>query len=139
MLNMVDVAAVQLATCEGPERFFTWANELYSNHDAWMKPFLQMNEQSAAPLRQLPADQQVRGFAELGGLNAFARPRGLPKAKFDQCLTDVKAMEAKAARQQEAVKRYDLMGTPSFLINGEKVDGVTTWSGLQPKLQQAIG
>jgi protein-disulfide isomerase len=71
-------------------------------------------------------------------MHNFARVRGLPQAKFEQCLTGTGRLEPFIARQQEAVTRYQINGTPTFLINGTKVEGVATWEGLQPRLEEAL-
>jgi len=138
MLNPYDFAAVLLATCEGPARFFVWANELYQNHDAWITPFTKLTEADVAPLRNLPPGEQIKGLAVAGGLHEFARTRGMPRAKFDQCMTNQANLDRQMAAQQAATDRYRIAGTPTFLLNGEKVEGVTRWSALQPKIADAL-
>ena len=93
MLNVYDFAASQLAMCQGPERFFAWSNELFTNHEAWTEPFTRLTEADITPLRNLPPGQQVKGLAVAGKLQDFAAPRGLPRAKFDACFADETAME----------------------------------------------
>ncbi len=138
MLNVYDFAATKLAMCEGPDRFFTWADQLFSNQEAWITPFTKLTEADIEPLKSLPPEQQVAGLAVAGGLHDFARPRGLPRAKFDACLSDGKTMQRLTAQQQAANDQYQIQGTPTFLLNGKKVDGVTTWAALQPKIDAAL-
>lgn len=138
MLNVYDFAVAQLAMCQGPDRFFTWANELYTNHEAWTEPFTKLTEADITPLRSLPPEQQVKGLAVAGKLQDFAAPRGLPRAKFDACFSDPTAMETLTKRQQAAIDAYQIQGTPTFLINGKKVEGATTWAQLQPKIAEAL-
>lgn len=138
VLNIQDLAAVSMATCEGPERFFTWANELYRGHDSWILPFTRLTEADVAPLQALPPEQQLKGLADVGGMHDFARTRGLPRAKFDQCLTDQAKIDTLTAQQQKAIETYKVQGTPTFLINGKKVDGASSWSTLEPKLMEAL-
>lgn len=138
MLNVYDFAVVQLAMCQGPDRFFTWANELYTNHEAWTAPFTKLTEADITPLRSLPPGQQVKGLAVAGKLQDFAAPRGLPRSKFDACFADETAMDALTKRQQAAIDTYQVQGTPTFLLNGKKVEGATTWAQLQPKIAEAL-
>ncbi len=138
MLNVYDFAVAQLAMCQGADRFFTWANELYTNHEGWTEPFTKLTEADITPLRALPPGQQVKGLAVAGKLQDFAAPRGLPRAKFDACFADETAMETLTKRQQAAIDAYQLQGTPTFLLNGKKLDGVTTWAQLQPKIAEAL-
>jgi protein-disulfide isomerase len=138
MLNVYDFAVAQLAMCQGPDRFFTWANELFTNHEAWTEPFTKLTEADITPLRSLPPAQQVKGLATAGKLHEFAAPRGLPRAKFDACFANEGTMEALTKRQQAAIDTWQVQGTPTFLLNGKKIDGVTTWAQLQPKIAEAL-
>ena len=138
MLNVYDFAASKLAMCEGPDRFFTWADQLFTNQEAWVTPFTKLTEADIEPLKTLPPEQQVAGLAVAGGLHDFARPRGLPRAKFDACMADAATMQRLTTQQQAWSEKYQIQGTPTFLINGKKVDGVTTWAGLKPKIDAAL-
>ncbi len=138
LLNIYDFAAVLVAKCEGPSQFFTWANELYSNHDAWVMPFTKLTEADIAPLKSLAPDQQIKGLAMAGGMHDFVKPRGMPKAKFEQCLSDQAAMEKLTASQQAAVDSYQIQGTPTFLLNGKKLEIAPNWTALQPKIDEAL-
>ena len=138
MLNIYDFAATKLAMCEGPERFFTWANELYVNSDAWIEPFTKLTEADIVPLRNLPPSDQIKGLAHAGKLNEFAKTKGLPGAKFDACMSDQATFDALTKRQQAAIDTYQVQGTPTFLLNGKKLDGVANWATLEPKIKDAL-
>lgn len=137
MLNIYDFAAVQLASCEGPEKAAAWQNELYDHHESWVEPFAKLTDTDMAPLRSLAPDQQLLGLARAGKLDQFARARGMTATKFEQCLTDQAALDKRMAGQSEAQTRYDIQGTPTFLLNGKKVDG-TRWADIAPKVRAAL-
>lgn len=138
MLNVYDFAATKLAMCEGPDRFFTWADQLFTNQEAWVTPFTKLTDADIEPLKTLPPEQQVAGLAVAGGLHDFAKPRGLPRAKFDACMSDGKTMQRLTAQQQAASEQYQIQGTPTFLLNGKKAEGVTTWAALKPLIDAAL-
>lgn len=138
MLNVYDFAATLMATCETPAKSAVWADELYGNYDSWVGPFAKLGEAEIAPLRNLPADQQVRALAEAGGLHNFARARGMAKATFDACMMDQTRLQKKIDAQQVAQQKFDIQGTPTFLINGKKADG-TTWAQIEPQIKAALG
>jgi protein-disulfide isomerase len=137
MLNIYDFAATKLAICEGPERFYTWTNELYTNSEAWITPFTKLTEADLNPLRSLPAGDQIKGLAMAGKLNEFAKARGLPGAKFEACMADAASFEALTKRQQAAVDTYNVQGMPTFLMNGKKIEG-TTWAQIEPQIKSAL-
>lgn len=137
-LNPQDIIAINVASCDGADRFFVWSDALYANQDAWIEPYTKLGEADIARLNQLPPEKQLAGLAEVGKFHEFAKTRGMPKAKFDSCVSDKAKTEAVMAKQQEAVNKYQINGTPSFLINGKLVEGVSDWSALKPKLLDAL-
>ncbi|WP_448585916.1 thioredoxin domain-containing protein [Thermaurantiacus sp.] len=138
LLNAIDVAAALVAMCGGPQQFFAWTDQLYRNHDAWVTPFTRIAEADLRGLGSLPQDQQVRKLAELGGLDAFVRPRGLTKARFDSCMANAAELSRLMEMQQQAMKN-GVNATPSFFLNGRRLEGVTTWEGLRPRIEAALG
>jgi protein-disulfide isomerase len=65
---------------------------------------------------------------------------GLPAAKTNQCLANVKSIDQLVQMTGDANKQYqDFPGTPTFLINGGLVKNVGTWDVLEPKLKAALG
>ncbi|MCS6987871.1 MAG: DsbA family protein [Sphingomonadaceae bacterium] len=138
-LNPIDVAATLVAVCNGPQQFFTWVDQLYRNHDSWVTPFTKLTDRDLKPLNALPQDQQVKRLAELGGLDAFVRPRGMPRARFDQCLTDAATLNRLLDQQRTAMERDKVQATPTLFLNGRKLDGVTTWADLRPRIEAALG
>ena len=138
LLNLQDMAATLMATCEGPGRFFTWTNELYVGHDTWLEPFIRMTEADVAPVKAMAPDQQLKGLAIAGNMHEFARARGLPRGAFEQCLSDQNKVKALTDRQKAALDKWHIEGTPTFILDGEKVEGVANWAGLEPKLRAAL-
>ena len=89
-------------------------------------------------LSKLPADQAIARMAELGGLADYVKLRGIPRAKFDQCLADPAQLKAVNDLRNQAVNELKLTGTPSFIINGTVQEGVFSWADLETKLQAAL-
>ncbi|HYC82161.1 MAG TPA: thioredoxin domain-containing protein, partial [Solirubrobacterales bacterium] len=67
----------------------------------------------------------------------FAR-RGMPESRFNQCLADSRAVQQLTDMTNRAVNEFQVRGTPTFFINGERQD-VSEWSALEPRLRAAIG
>src|SRR3546814_15420568 len=59
--------------------------------------------------------------------------RGISEDQAKQCLSDSKAAEKLADQVQQANQQYDIEGTPTFLLNGQKVDNVSGWPALETK------
>jgi protein-disulfide isomerase len=138
LLNAIDIAATMVAVCNGPEQFFTWADQLFRNHDAWVTPFTKLSDADLQSLNSLAQDQQVKRLAELGGLDGFVRVRGMPRARFDQCVGNGEQMKKLMANQQAAMDQFQVNATPTLVLNGTKLEGVSTWEGLRPKIEAAL-
>jgi protein-disulfide isomerase len=138
VLNGPDFAASLLARCQGAQPFFGLLNAFYNDQASWTEPFMTMSPEESKRLGALPPEQQIAAMAEAGKLDAYVRARGIPRAKFDQCLADAKAQATLSALRTEASDVYKLTGTPGFIINGVTQDGVYTWAQLEPKLKAAL-
>jgi protein-disulfide isomerase len=138
VLNGPDFAASMLARCQGPEAFFTLLLNFYDDQMSWTAPFGNISKADQEMLGRLPEDQQTAKLAQLGQLDAYVRLRGIPKAKFDQCVADKAAFEQLITLRKQATEKYKLTGTPGFIINEAVQDNVFTWAELEPKLQAAL-
>jgi protein-disulfide isomerase len=138
VLNGPDYAATILARCQGASAFFGLLDNFYTDQAGWTEPFGRIAKADQEALSKLPEDQAIRRMAELGGLADYVKLRGIPRAKFDQCLADPAQSKAINDLRNQAVNEYKLSGTPSFIINGTVQEGVFTWADLETKLQAAL-
>lgn len=139
ILNTPDVAASLLARCDGASSFYKFVDAFYTGQETWLKPFLSINEADEARLKALPADQQIAAYAAQGGLDNFVRLRGMPKAKFQQCLMNRAELGRLAKIRSDTMTSYpNFPGTPTFVINGEMQQDTATWDALKPKLDAAL-
>jgi protein-disulfide isomerase len=138
VLNGPDFAATILARCQGAGAFFGLLDAFYADQVGWTESFGKISKVDQEALGKMPEDQAVRRMAELGGLADYVKLRGIPRAKFDQCLADPAQAKAVNDLRNQAVNEYKLTGTPSFIINGTVQEGVFTWPDLEAKLQTAL-
>ena len=89
-------------------------------------------------MQALPPEQTVVPVAEAMDLHTFFAQRGIPQARFNQCLTDQAAVQRLADITNRAMTSEGVPGTPTFFINGEMLS-VSSWSDLEPLLRQRIG
>jgi protein-disulfide isomerase len=106
VLNGPDYAASMLARCQGPEAFFGLLGAFYADQKSWVEPFTKLTEADNKRLAGLSEAQQISALAEMGELDAYVRTRGIPRAKFDQCLADPAALAKLAALRTEATDKY---------------------------------
>ncbi len=138
VLNGPDFAAALLARCQGAATFYNLENAFYTTQAQWTEPFSKLTPADNAALQALPQEKQIQALAIKGGLDGFMRTRGMPRAKFDQCLTDKAAQDKLTAMRTVAVDKYGLKGTPQFIINEVPQPDVYNLETLETKLREAL-
>jgi protein-disulfide isomerase len=69
-------------------------------------------------------------------MDEFFRLRGMPEGRIAQCLADNSQLTALAALTARA-NTEGVTGTPTFFINGNKVENAANWKALEPSLRSA--
>lgn len=135
MLNALDVPATLLATCGAPEATLPLAEQFWG----WQKNMftsLQSNEAALNAAGQLPPEQRFAAIAKAGGMDTFFTARGIAADQAKTCLADT----AKATKLVEATNKagqeLNITGTPTFFLNGAKLEG-NTWEAVKVALEKA--
>ena len=134
----VDLAASMLVRCQGTGPFFKSVEQLFATQQQWMAGASKMSEADQERIAGLPREQQPAAFAKAAQIDAFFRQRGMPEARVNSCLGDQQSVQQLVQSNETAVEQHKLEGTPTFLINGERVEE-TSWQALEPMLREKIG
>jgi len=137
ILNGIDVPVSLLAYCMPPSAFFPTQDGLYGAQESWVGKLSKAGDE-LEKLQSAPPEQQFASILRITGLDQFFKLRGLPEAKQTQCLNDQAMLKKLADIRSDAVKSYNLTGTPTFVINGTTQENVYDWKSLQPKLDEAL-
>ena len=137
VLNGIDVAAALVARCAGPSRFFPVVDRLYATHNEWVGKISGLPEGDKEKIRALSEGQRLVRLADVGGIQKLAAAYGLPTAQANKCLADPAGMDRLGAIHETA-QALGVQGTPTFFINGAKVDA-GDWQSLEPHLKRAGG
>jgi len=135
----IDVTAALLTRCRGAEPFFKLTEQMFGEQAALFERAQKIDPQESARIAALPPQQQFAPLARLLGLDQFFKVRGLPTAQAEACLADPAAVDELTRINTTATERYQIAGTPTFLINGEVVQNAADWAALKPKLVAATG
>lgn len=133
MLNALDVPAALLVTCGADESVPTLADQFW----AWQpQMFDKLQAAGQGPLQALqnqPPAAQFAGIAKISGMDEFIKARGIAADQANACLADTKKGTALAEATQKASSEFEIQGTPTFLINGAKIEG-NTWEQVKAEL-----
>lgn len=138
ILNGADLAASMLARCGGPQDFFPRVNQFFEKQQEWGQRFSTISAADRKRIEAQPEALQLATYARLGGLEAFVQPLGIPASRFSQCLSDKTSLDRLMKMREEAVTKYQINGTPSFLLNGQPLEGTYSWGELRLKLDALI-
>ena len=130
-----DLALALVGQCGGPGPFFPLLEQQYAMQNDYLDALQKITPQQQQAMTTMSPAQIATALAEAMGQVDFAKQRGLPEAKVRACLSDQGQIEA-LAKQTEAAGG-EVQGTPTLLINGKKLDGVTNWQGLEEALKAA--
>jgi protein-disulfide isomerase len=106
------VSGFMVADCAPPDKYFQVVDDIF-------------------------ADQA--GVAEGGGvaLLKIAKAAGMTPAQFDACLTDHKALADLQTRTDKDAQDHGVEYTPTFFVDGHKLDGDPTLKDLDAAIERA--
>ena len=114
-LNAPALHAAVLAHCAGRERYFTFIDVLFQTFDDW------------ASSRDFT--DKLGQIGELGGVS---------RDRFDECLNDKALENAIFQSIADGQAEYDVSGTPTLVVNGEKYDGKITLDALTKHIDRLL-
>lgn len=137
----LDLSAALLARCNGEGPFFQLNERLFMNQNDMFETIQTADQaqlQALTTQEALQSGQTFIGFAEASGLIELVGGMGISDQQARQCLTDSAAIEELEEMRNRALNELNISGTPSFLINGELVSGVSSWAQLDARLQEMV-
>lgn len=137
VLNGFDLAATMVARCAGPRRFFPATERIYAQQSKWIAQVQATPKPRQDALKTLPKDKQLAEMASMAGLPAIGVASGIPAARINQCLADTNQAETLMAYARKASAEHGVKGTPTFFINGQRVDGAD-WPTVEAGLKAAL-
>ncbi len=133
----IDISTALLAACGGKDVFYPLAEQFFANQAAMFEKAQGLGDARYQQLMSAPPQQRFGQLAAAVGLVDFAKQRGISEDQAKQCLSNTAAAEKLAKGVQTANEQYKIEGTPTFIINGVKVDNVAAWPALREKLKES--
>lgn len=133
--NFEDLVLATMVQCGPKESMQPLSDVAWQEFDAVFGA-LNDNREAIMEAGELPNDQKFVAAAEAAGLPEFFASRGLSADQAKACLADTDKITKIAKLSDEQTDKYSISGTPTFLINGKRVDA-NNWNDLEPILQAA--
>ncbi len=109
------MAGAMVARCAGPKKFFGMIDILFRKRKDWFN--------NGNPLVNL------KRIAKFGGMSG---------EEVDKCLREEDLLAAIQRRQLEAEDKYGVNSTPTFLINGTKIEGAKPFEVFRDVIDKAL-
>lgn len=135
----LDMPPALLGTCVGADPFFPLLEQMFANQESFEQNLQKAPAAVQQAINNAPPATHFKLMGEAMGLVAFVQQRGVPAAKAESCLTDMKEIDRLTKQTSDKGPGGDgvVSGTPTFLINGKLADGVITWPAMEAALKRA--
>jgi protein-disulfide isomerase len=115
-LDQAAVRAATLARCAPPEQFYAFIDALFHNQTNWASGTVDKVDASLAKLAKLA---------------------GMSDEQFAACMKDEAAKKQVLDSRLEAEQQYKVESTPTFFINGTRIEGARPYGEFEKALKQA--
>lgn len=132
--NGLDVAIALAAECGPDDAFFDNHRMFLNTQDTWIAKARALSPEQQARWSAGTTPDQFRAMASDLDFYEMMEPRGVSRSQLDACLTDRARILEITAESEANAAEYGVQGTPSFVVNGQLLDGVHAW----PSLRQVL-
>ena len=133
-----DLMAARITRCGANEAMLPLTEQFMGFQETLFANAQKMGEDKAleAKIGSLKGGDRFFAIAEAAGIVEFFAQRGVSRDQSKACLSDTAEMQKLADLTAEYGKKYTIQGTPTFYLNGVRLD-VTAWPQVKGKLQEA--
>lgn len=131
----LDLTISTLARCSGPQAYHPLAEQAWAQFGPIVEQ-ANANQAAMAAAMEKTGPERFQAIGEASGLIEFFAARGLSRDQSMQCLADVDNITKIAEQSDKQSTEQNITGTPSFFLNGARLN-MTTWDALEPVLQAA--
>lgn len=131
----IDLAIATLVRCGQPENMQPLADQAWASFNDVMNN-AQQGLATVPNLGDMDIAERFVTIGEAGGLIDFFSARGLSADQARACLADSASVEGIAEASQAQAEELGVNSTPTFFLNGSRIDG-NQWPQVEPALQRA--
>ena len=132
LIHAPDLGVATLGRCAGEAPFFPLLEQMFIEQPGFLDK-LQNATAFQQSIQGRSAQQQSVAWVEHLGYMDFLKQRGVPEQQARTCLADPK-LSKELSDLTQAASDQGIMSTPTFLLNGQKLEGAVSW----PQIEQAL-
>lgn len=131
----IDLTFAMLARCGDASTFMPLATQGWANLGSIIAT-AQANGEALNAAMVSKDDSRFQQIARESGLLDWFAARGISEDQSLACLADPSVADTIIERSQTQSEEFDVTGTPTFFLNGKKLEA-NTWTAIEPALQEA--
>jgi protein-disulfide isomerase len=131
-----DLVAARIIQCGPLDAALPLTKQFFEFQPTLLEKGQTMTPEKGKEFEALPEADRNFAVAEYLGIIDFFTQRGVSRDAAKTCLADKAAVEKLAKQTADYNKNYTITGTPTFYLNGNKID-FTAWMQVKGKLQEA--
>jgi protein-disulfide isomerase len=137
LVHAPDLGVALLGRCAGAEPFFPILEQMYVEQPPFLDKLEKLPADFQQKLQAMTPAQQATAWVDYLGYVDFVKQRGVTEQQARACLADAKQIEAVGGITQKAMGEMDVTGTPTFFLNGNRLDGSVSWAQVEQALKAA--
>ncbi|WP_174280599.1 DsbA family protein [Sphingomonas bacterium] len=136
MVHAPDLGVAVLGQCAGAAPFFPLLEQMYLGQPAFLDKLEAASKDQAFVTRvqALSPVQATTMWVDRLGYVDFMKQHGMTEVQARACLADPKRIDAVTALTKRGSDDQEISGTPTFILNGQKLDNQVVW----PQIEQAL-
>ena len=131
----IDLTAAMLTHCGDTRKFALNHNAFMFSQSKWLPVAQRATEAQMARWNNKDRKAARRTIASDFGFYQIMQNRGYGITQIDRCLNDDAKAEALVTTSRDDAIRTGVRSTPSFLLDGNLLEGVHNWAALKPVLE----
>ncbi len=137
-IHAPDIAAILLGRCAGPKPFFEILEQMYAAQPQVLPLLEKMPPELGAKIQAMTdPNQAAAAWADFLGYREFMQQRGITAAQVNACLADKATVTKMDTWLKTADSQYQVSGTPTFILNGNVLQNINEWPGVEAALKAA--
>ena len=134
----LDLTASRIARCGADDAVLPLTEQFFVFQPTMFENLKKVDGDAAlnAKISALKGADRSFAVAEAAGIIDFFAQRGVSRDQAKACLSDKVEMDKLAKMTSDYGKNYEISGTPTFYLNGNKID-LTAWPQVKGKLIEA--
>ena len=131
----IDLTIAMLVRCGEPSTFHPLAKQAWQDLNTITQTAM-ADQEALETAAQIQGTERFQRIGEVTGLVDYFAARGISRDQAMQCLGDPAQAEQIVERSTTQSDELEVTGTPTFFLNGNKLNA-SSWTEVEAALQQA--